>query len=355
MKKFKIYIFTLLCILSLEMLMTVSAAGNPYKSTGPYGINCTWYTWDKVKNIKGVLLPAWGNAKTWYNSAKSAGFKVGSEPKDNSIVVGNITEYGHVAYVEKVSGNYIYVWDSDKYCIDEDDPEFIECDNNSYDESSQAACRKNAKRAACKLETSIYTIDYKTIGFIYLDEVPSNANQNDSSNKQDNNKNDKQNNQNSKNNQNNEVKTEEQEAGKSDNNYLQEIILSSGSLDFNKDVLYYEVTVLNEVNELEITAKTLDSKATVKGNGIYKIEVGNNLIKLDVTAENGNLKEYTINVLRKESVNDDNLPEDGANEKTKKDNNSNKKVMRLFKYLEVLFGVVVLIVSFGIYINKRKI
>lgn len=355
MKKFKIYIFTLLCILSLEMLTWVRAAGNPYKSTGPYGINCTWYTWDKVKNIKGVSLPAWGNAKTWYNSAKSAGFKVGSEPKDNSIVVGNITEYGHVAYVEKVSGNYIYVWDSDKYCIDEDDPEFIECDNNSYDESSQAACRKNAKRAACKLETSIYTIDYKTIGFIYLDEVPSNANQNDSSNKQDNNKNDKQNNQNSKNNQNNEVKTEEQEAGKSDNNYLQEIILSSGSLDFNKDVLYYEVTVLNEVNELEITAKTLDSKATVKGNGIYKIEVGNNLIKLDVTAENGNLKEYTINVLRKESVNDDNLPEDGANEKTKKDNNSNKKVMRLFKYLEVLFGVVVLIVSFGIYINKRKI
>ena len=27
---------------------------------------------------------------------------------------------------------------------------------------------------------------------------------------------------------------------------------------------------------------------------------------MDVTAENGNIKEYTINVLRKESVNDDN-------------------------------------------------
>ena len=52
MKKFKIYVFTLLCILSFEIFMTVRAAGNPYKSTGPYGINCTWYTWDKVKNIK---------------------------------------------------------------------------------------------------------------------------------------------------------------------------------------------------------------------------------------------------------------------------------------------------------------
>lgn len=78
----KIYIFTLLCILSFGVFIEVSASGNPYKSTGPYGINCTWYTWDKVKNIKGVSLPAWGNAKTWYNSAKGAGFKVGSEPKE---------------------------------------------------------------------------------------------------------------------------------------------------------------------------------------------------------------------------------------------------------------------------------
>ena len=124
--------------------------------------------------------------------------------------------------------------------------------------------------------------------------------------------------------------------------------------DFNKDVFYYEVTVLSEVNELEINAKTEDSKATVKGNGIYKLEVGNNLIKLDATAENGNVKEYTINVLRKESVNDDNFTEDSANEKTEKDDNNNKKVVHLSKYIEVLFGVVVLIVSFGIYIIKKR-
>ena len=107
--------------------------------------------------MRGVSLPAWGNAKTWYNLAKNACFEVGSEPRNNSIIVWDITEYGHVAYVEKVSGDYMYIWDSDKYCIDEDDPEFIECDSNSYDEASEAACRKNAKRAACKLETSIYT------------------------------------------------------------------------------------------------------------------------------------------------------------------------------------------------------
>ena len=310
--------------------------------------------WDKVKNMRGVSLPAWGNAKTWYNSAKNAGFEVGSEPRNNSIIVWDITEYGHVAYVEKVSGDYMYIWDSDKYCIDEDDPEFIECDSNSYDEASEVACRKNAKRAACKLETSIYTTVYKTIGFIYLDEVPSNANQNDSSNKQDNNNRDKQTNQNSENNKNNESKEEEQEAIKSDNNYLQEIILSNGSLDFNKDVLDYNVTLENEVDELEINAKTEDSKVTIKGTGVYKIEVGNNLIKLDVTAENGKIKEYAINILRKESVNDDSLPEDSENEKIEKDDNSNKKVVHLSKYLEVLFEVTLLILSFGVYIIKKR-
>lgn len=206
--------------------------------------------------MRGVSLPAWGNAKTWYNLAKNAGFEVGSEPRNNSIIVWDITEYGHVAYVEKVSGDYMYIWDSDKYCIDEEEPEFIECDSNSYDEASETACRKNAKRAACKLETSIYTTKYKTIGFIYLDEVPSNANQNDNNIKQDNNNDDKQTNQNSENNKNNESKEEEQEAIKSDNNYLQEIILSNGSLDFNKDVLDYNVTLENEVDELEINAKT---------------------------------------------------------------------------------------------------
>ena len=184
--------------------------------------------------------------------------------------------------------------------------------------------------------------------------MPSNANQNDSSNKQNNNNGDKQTNQDSKNNQNNEVKKEEPEVIKSDNNYLQEIILSNGSLDFNKDILDYNVTVENEVDELEINAKTEDSKSLVVGNGIYKIEVGNNLIKLDVTAENGNIKEYTINVLRKESVNDDNLTEDIENDKIEKDDNSNKKVVHLSKHLEVLFGVVVLIVSFGIYIIKKQ-
>ena len=71
----------LMLILSISFTLNVNAASNPYSSKGPYGINCTWYTWKKTYDKTGVQLPAWGNAKIWYNSAKKAGYSVGSEPK----------------------------------------------------------------------------------------------------------------------------------------------------------------------------------------------------------------------------------------------------------------------------------
>ena len=61
--------------------MNVYAASNPYSSKGPYGVNCTWYTWKKVNEKTGISLPAWGNAKTWYTSAENAGYSVGKTPK----------------------------------------------------------------------------------------------------------------------------------------------------------------------------------------------------------------------------------------------------------------------------------
>ena len=52
-------------ILSISFTLNVNAASNPYSSKGPYGINCTWYTWKKAYDKTGVQLPGWGNAKTW--------------------------------------------------------------------------------------------------------------------------------------------------------------------------------------------------------------------------------------------------------------------------------------------------
>ncbi len=110
-------IFTI--ILILLNVSIVNAISNPYKETGTYGTNCTWYVWNYVYKNKGIALPSWGNAKNWYKDASADGFEVGSTPRANSIVVwGSWTSYGHIGYVESTDGNTIKVWNSARSCID---------------------------------------------------------------------------------------------------------------------------------------------------------------------------------------------------------------------------------------------
>lgn len=78
---------------------------------GPYGSKshqfpwgqCTWYIAQKR------YIPWGGNAKSWLNNAKAFGFQTGTEPQVGAIVATNETWYGHVAYVEEVSADYIIV------------------------------------------------------------------------------------------------------------------------------------------------------------------------------------------------------------------------------------------------------
>ena len=58
--------------------------------------------------MKGIQLPTTrGNAKTWLDSAKAAGYETGWEPRSNSIAVWDSSSAGHVAYVEQVSGDQV--------------------------------------------------------------------------------------------------------------------------------------------------------------------------------------------------------------------------------------------------------
>lgn len=69
----------------------------------PYGY-CTWYV------AQHRYVPWGGNAGTWLYSAKSLGYKTGKKPKVGSIMVTTENRYyGHVALVEKVSGDTITV------------------------------------------------------------------------------------------------------------------------------------------------------------------------------------------------------------------------------------------------------
>ena len=273
MKKIKIII--LLLIINVLSISGVSAASNPYKQSGPYGTNCTWYAWKMAYEKAGVTLPGWGNAKEWYSDAKNAGYSVGTTPKANSIIVwGGWTSYGHVGYVERVSGNTLYVWDSTGPCIDENDPTYKECMASSWCEDTDKACKAKAPKAACE-----YTISpdrYGITGYIYLINAPKKSST--SSSKQ------------------NSAQTVIET--KSNNANLKTIELSEGKIEFNKDTLEYTINVKNKVDKIKVNSTLEDSKASVEGNGEYELKAGVNEIKLSVKAEDGTVKEYKIKVIR---------------------------------------------------------
>ncbi|MGL5149362.1 MAG: SH3 domain-containing protein [Clostridium sp.] len=88
---------------------------NPFAQAG-YGDQCTSYAWGRSSE-RGTKLPGGyflGHAYTWWNDNKALnaagkGYKSGWSPKADSIIVWRGTTYGHVAYVEQVSGNSILV------------------------------------------------------------------------------------------------------------------------------------------------------------------------------------------------------------------------------------------------------
>lgn len=77
-----------------------SSSGNTY-STG----YCTWYAKSRRPDLPNLL----GNAGEWYGNAQGAGLATGTTPRVGSIGVSFGGAYGHVVYVEAVSGATITV------------------------------------------------------------------------------------------------------------------------------------------------------------------------------------------------------------------------------------------------------
>lgn len=86
----------------------------------------------------------------------------------------------------------------------------------------------------------------------------------------------------------------------SPNNVLKNISVSGYSLTptFSKFTQEYDVIVNNNVKLVDISAEAMVSSTIVSGVGTYGISVGNNKVDIKVTAENGNVRTYTINIIR---------------------------------------------------------
>lgn len=90
----------------------------------------------------------------------------------------------------------------------------------------------------------------------------------------------------------------------SSNNYLASLLLDQTFAPaFDRDTLNYSATVPNNVTTVNVNGVAEDPNATVTGNGVQNLAVGNNTITITVTAENNTFRAYTIDVYREPSDN----------------------------------------------------
>ncbi len=89
-----------------------------------------------------------------------------------------------------------------------------------------------------------------------------------------------------------------EEEPKSTNNNLSGLSVSTGSLspEFNADTTEYTVTLPADATTISIDASAADEKATVEGTGEHSLKAGLNEFFINVTAENGDAKNYCVRV-----------------------------------------------------------
>jgi hypothetical protein len=87
------------------------------------------------------------------------------------------------------------------------------------------------------------------------------------------------------------------------NNWLRTLDIEGYELipTFNSSVdQTYYMEVNNGVEFVVVSAQAVSKYATVVGTGTYPLLAGNNQITISVTAENGNVRQYLVNINRKE-------------------------------------------------------
>lgn len=92
------------------------------------------------------------------------------------------------------------------------------------------------------------------------------------------------------------------EASYSKNNNLSGLTIEGYQLSpaFNKNTLEYNVELPNGITSINVSATKEDNKANVQGTGTISVVEGLNKIEIKVTAQNGSLKTYVLNVTVKE-------------------------------------------------------
>lgn len=134
---------------------------------------------------------------------------------------------------------------------------------------------------------------------------------------------------------------------RSKENRLNSLELSSGKINFDKDVLDYNIEVGNDISSISITASLIDDKSSFVSeydSRTVNLNVGENKILIKIKAENGDVKVYTLNITRSEKEN----PVD--NEVNNNNKTGNIWLIPIIILLLLSLGVLIYVII----IRKRK-
>lgn len=94
---------------------------------------------------------------------------------------------------------------------------------------------------------------------------------------------------------------------RSTNNNLSSLSVNIGNISFNKDTTSYRLTTKS--SSVNISASKEDSRASITGDiGSKGLNIGTNTFRINVVAENGSKKTYTITIVRESDQKQDTTP-----------------------------------------------
>jgi len=99
-----------------------------------------------------------------------------------------------------------------------------------------------------------------------------------------------------------ETTTIKTEPIKNSNTYLSSIQLSVGSINFNKEVKEYVISIGSDVSFITVNAKAEVATSKVSVSGNTNLVAGKNTIEIQVTAEDGSVGKYIITANKEESL-----------------------------------------------------
>lgn len=88
----------------------------------------------------------------------------------------------------------------------------------------------------------------------------------------------------------------------STNNALKSLTLDVCTLNFSADSLEYECEVDNLVDSYVLNTELADSRASIAREGVDKLVLGPNVIRLTITAESGDVRVYVVTIIRSSSA-----------------------------------------------------